>query len=170
MRPKHHPDLCKRNGCKSCLYRKEIRCQICNKKQTLRRAGKYCGYKCRRRAENARRYKKLKAIKELGMAPQTSAVQNHIGEPCTYCGTPIGSLVRYKGKIKRLRGHIDHFEPVASGGITIAENLFLSCHLCNSIKNCSVFKCVDDFRKYILAHYEKNGWELLGGPLEGSGV
>jgi hypothetical protein len=93
-----------------------------------------------------------------------------IGTPCHYCGALIGSTIMFKGKKRSLRLIVDHFEPVASGGLSIRENLFYSCHLCNSIKNRSVFRSVEELRSFLRMRYEKGSWRLIAGPVGSTGT
>ena len=46
-------------------------------------------------------------------------------DKCEYCYAPVGITLSIQ---------IDHIEPVSEGGVTTAENLCLSCNLCNGHK------------------------------------
>jgi len=74
---------------------------------------------------------------------------------CIYCLRRFGSVVKHKGRTRRLRAVIDHMEPWALTGHNQDWNLAAACHICNAWKGSRVFRTIEDARIYLVQRAEK---------------
>lgn len=94
-------------------------------------------------------------------------VKIHSGKYCLYCGTQLGSIVRYKKKVRTLTLNMDHFRPIMRRKGTNTPDylgpntIVLSCQICNSIKGKMLFNSFIDAKNYILDQLLHSDWKLL---------
>lgn len=161
------------------LYKKHIFCPVCKMPAVLyRRNGKFCGSKCRRAASNKRRCQRylLGEDGSIILCKKKDIRALEANHPiCSYCDTPIGSVVSYKNRQRLLRLRMDHFLPLVAGGKNEASNLKISCDLCNSLKAGHVFQDISILRSFVHLLHEKGRFVILkragtpGEPVQGSG-
>ena len=84
---------------------------------------------------------------------------------CFWCYRRLGSLVRYKGKMRRLKTHIDHVIPHAFSQDNSEVNLVGSCCVCNHWKTDYVFQSIEDVRLYLATRWEQMAEEYGGADV-----
>lgn len=69
---------------------------------------------------------------------------------CFYCDRLIGSQAYYKGRVVRLRLHLDHLVPHSYNQNDSEDNFVGACHICNSHKSALMFQTVEEAKIYLL--------------------
>lgn len=77
---------------------------------------------------------------------------------CAYCETQFGTLVNYKGRLRRLRIVWDHEVPWLWSQNNSDANFVAACQICNGIKEAKHFPDLDAARAEIRATFDPRGF------------